>query len=586
MERSEEKPSEPDPGSEGEPEAAAEPAATDSPGRGERLLTLTLWVLLALALVWRVPDLSRPLDRQFDGFQGAFFAFTAINYERLDLEPVWPYPVLNIDPPPAPEDGWYLYANHPPLMPLMLWGTLRVLGPTGWSEAWREGRAPEGLEGPLRAPFLALNALTALLLASALARAGERRAAWPAALLALLAPGALVYAGLVNYEPPSLAATAAIAWLLVLRSAAPRPWHLIALAAAGAIAAGVTYMPLLFLPGLALAALSASGRRAWPGLVALGGGALVTLVLHALAAGRAAHAVGLEGDSLGERVETLLGPLLDGSLPFGSWAAVQARVLFDHGGPLLLLLAAAGVLLAAAAGLARGRTSSESRAPSPRPIAPIAPGALAAALLAGGLLVQLAFYRHTGDPQEPFALHLVPGLAAFAGLAIGALAKRAPAAAAVALALCGLAGLWGAARLAAPWRSPAPPDATSQGPGPGAAALPLPHVLGLELGTLVPPGAVVLYPKDLGLTPATSFYAWRTLLALDPADTGAAELALGRLGMARAARYLAVPRRGPAELLASVAALETDLARAVPGIRPFAEGSTWRLWRLQEELPR
>jgi hypothetical protein len=533
-----------------------EKAAKTPWGRAESLL---IAVCLLLGLCLRLLDLRAPFDRQFDGFQGSFFAVCAINYERLGFEALAGYPIANIDPRPGEPQTYYAYANHPPLVPWMGWASLRLFGPAGWSEAWREQRAPQGIEGTLRAPFLLGQLLGWAGLSLALASLGARRAALFTAALYGLMPLTCLYAGLVNYENPSLGALClAAAAFARRRSGGGWPWLALGLGLA-ALAAGTTFAPVFFLPGLCLWTWLGRGRRGFIEGSALALAMAVPMALHGHFARRALALVEAEPSGLAERARLLLAPLLDGSLPFGRWLALQGRILLEYLGPGHLALAAAGLLLALR-GLSR-----------PGPVR--AAHGLALALLSGGLLVQLGFYRHTGDPQEPFLLNLAPALAALGGLALASLAERSRGAPSLALLAPG--GLLLAAALGFPnglalhrvWR------------GGGA---PLPEQIGAELATLLPSGAVGWYPEGLGFNNAVFFYAWRTLLPVGPATYSLALEQQQRFGLEHAPLYLLLPKQPLGAAVASTAAVAADLETKRPGqlASPDAESANYRAYRI------
>jgi hypothetical protein len=518
---------------------------------------IALCLLLGLGL--RLLDLRAPFDRQFDGFQGSFFAVCAINYERLGFEALAGYPIANIDPRPGEPQTYYAYANHPPLVPWMGWASLRLFGPDGWSEAWREQRAPQGIEGTLRAPFLLGQLLGWAGLSLALASLGARRAALFSAALYGLMPLTCLYGGLVNYENPSLGALClAAAALARRRSGGSWLWLALGLGLA-ALAAGTTFAPVFFLPGLCLWTWLGRGRRGFLEGSGLALAMLVPVALHGRFARRALALVEAEPSGLAERAQQLLAPLLDGSLPFGRWLTLQGRILLEYLGPGHLVLAAAGLLLAM-----RGLT---------RPGPMRAAHSLALALLSGGLLVQLGFYRHTGDPQEPFLLNLAPALAALGGLALASLSEsfrakpRLGLLAPLVLLLAAALGLPNGLTLHRTWRggdSPRPDD------------------VGSELATLLPSGAVGWYPEGLGFNNAVFFYAWRTLLPVGPATYSVAVEQQQRFGLGAAPVYLLLPKQPVGAAVASTAAVAADFETKRPGqlASPDTESAHFRAYRV------
>ena len=460
-------------------------------------------LLLAAALVPRLPDLRGPFDRGFEGFQGSFFATCAVNYERLGLGALNGYPVANVDLSADDPQSWYAYANHPPAVPLLAWAGAAALGPSGWDEAWKEDRAPEGLETALRLPFFALHLLLLYGLYRALRPgAGAQTALIALALLAVL-PLAVLYAGLVNYENPSLA-------LVVLGYAAAARWlasegrarrrALLAYAACFALAGCVTFAPVFFVAALAGARLLRGRPREAAVLGGAGlGAALLPLAVHGLVAGRTLAGLGQPADTLPERARRMLAPLLDGSVPLPRWLGIQAGGLVE--------LFTIPVLLAAAVGLGFALRECRRR------------DSLALPLFAGGALLHLAFYRHTSDVprQDVFFLNLAPGIAALAAVAVDRAGRpllrlRAGLAPLVVLvSSVGLPALVRAGELRALWRGPGPADDPALADGP---ELPLPPRAGAALAEALPSGAAGLYPQALGFGNATFYYAWRTLQPL------------------------------------------------------------------------
>lgn len=525
-------------------------------GRFEGAL-IALCLLLGLGL--RAVDLRAGFDRQFDGFQGSFFAVCAVNYERLGFEALGGYPVANIDPTPGRPETYYAYANHPPLLPWICWASLSVLAPAGWDQAWREQRAPRGIEGPLRTPCLLLHLLGWAGMAAALARSGAPRAALFAAACYGLMPLTCLYAGLVNYENPSLGALGlAVAALARRRTGGGTAWLVLALALA-ALAAATTFAPVFFLPGLCLWVWIGRGRRGFLEGAALALAMALPVAVHGYFARRALALVEAEPSGLSERAQLLLAPLLDGSVPFGRWLSTQGRILLDYVGPGQLALAAVGLLCGLRA-LAR---------PGPARAA----HGLALALLSGGALVQLGFYRHTADPQEPFLLNLAPAIAALAGLALSSWPPRwAGRAFGAALPVAGLLlalglGVPRGLELHRSWRG-------------GAAALP--REIGAELATLLPPGSLGWYPQGLGFNNAVFFYAWRTLLPVGPETYTLAAQQAQRFGMGDAPLFLLLPKAPEGAAAQSAAAVAADLEAKRPGklAQPDAESANFRAYRL------
>lgn len=529
------------------------------------------WLLLAIvALLVRWPGLSGPFDREFDGFQGGFFATTAVNYERLGVTAADLYPVANVSLDPDRPETWYVYPNHPPTVPLMAWASARCLGPEGWRTSWRDARAPQNLEFSLRLPFALMQLATALGLGVLFASCGCRAMGLLAVTAFLFAPISIGYAGLVNYEHPAMAAAV---WTLVAAvrwSRQPSRSALLLCALGAALGTSVTFAPAFFLPGIVLVGLMVQGRCAWRLAAALGIGALLPILLHRHFGGAVLREFGLSPDPLFARVRRLLAPLLDGTLPFDQWLAIQWSSGIDYWGATWILLGGVGLISAV---LLMARTSD--------PLRRLAAGA-SLALLSGGALAHVAFYKHTGDPQPSFLLNLTPGLAALIGLGLGnwvernwpsrvALGSLVPA---IVLAVV---GSWGGDALTRPWRAPVgEPDAPS---------IPLPPVIGREVAARVPADSAVWYPDQLGLNPAAFFYAWRTMLPVAASDSSysMAQGQLERFAQGDHPLVLALPTNAPPRVLQQSAQLEARLASQYPEIHahPLVDDDRWRVFRLR-----
>lgn len=509
-------------------------------------------LLLTAALVPRARDLGGPWDRSFEGFQGAFFEQAAINYERGGLGLFGGYPVLNVELDRGAPSTWYTYENHPPTLAWLAWLGFRGAGGDA------SVPPPRGREWGVRLPFLALH--MAGLLAFWLALRAAVGTAESLCALALLAacPLSALYGTLVNYETPALCAVALAAWFHVrwMRSGARR--ELAWLGAAFALGGAFTYAPLFFAPPLALQAWRRRGLRAAcaHALVSVGACAL-PLALHGLCAGRALAAIGRSSAPLRERARVLWQPLLDGSVPPSSWLGTQLAHLVVYG--------SLGFALAAALGLVGELVFGRRDARQPIESARIG---LGLPLLAGGLLANFAFYRHSGEEQLTFALNYVLGAAALGGAAVHALARplargKLPLAAYVGV--CAIAMLPALSTLEH-WRQ--------QWRG---ADRPLPDETGAQLGALLPAGAVLHYPPELGLTPAVGLYAGRWMIPWTEAAEKPVRDYLGRVGLAQAERYYVLPRSAEPALEPALAPLR---AARLAARAPDRESAAWLAWRL------
>jgi hypothetical protein len=541
------------------------------------LLRLGLALLVAAALVPRARDLAGPFDREFDGFQGSCFAAFCVNYERLGVGRFGGYPSYFVDVPDDDADldpSVYVYANHPPLVPLLHWATVKALAPAGWNEAWRADRAPDGIEPYLRLPTFVFHALGLLAFWWALREAGGAGVAMLGLALLALTPISIVYAQLVNYENVSLFFVC-VGYGFHARRMRGRPgrnllWCTLALSAACA----VTFAPLFFVPPLILHAWRRRGLRdALRAAAVLAPACLAPIAAHALWVRLALPASAAGG--LVSRASEMIEPLFSGELPFGEWLRRQGvRLAYFYTLP---------IVLAAAAGLvvALGRR---------RPARADAPVELGPPLLLGGALYLLAFYAHTYDGdgtrngQTMFLLDLAPGMAAAGAALLWALARRLRGAAAplVVVATLLVLGFFGVARageLRRLWRAPGPMDvgAVAGAHGP---ERPLPSTVGAELHELLPAGSVGFYPLALGFNQAPGYYAWRTLIGVNRDTFGALVGLVNRMGLGDRERFLVIPTSPSPAVRAELGAVRDQLAETGP---PFAADATWEIWRLAED---
>lgn len=542
--------------------AGPQDAGTDRRDRDttvvDRAIDALLALVGALALVLHLPVVTGEFDRGFDGFQGAFFAGAAVNYQELGTGPTHGYPLAQIDPGDDPSQ-WNVYTNHPRFVPHVALASLRAFGPAGWDQ--RPGSVPSGTEAAVRAPFFFLQVLGWSLVAAAVWRVRGRRAGLLVLAFAAHLPLGVAMSGLVNYEHPSMAFVggAALCAMLSHRSDDRARGLAIAAGVVGGLGTFVTYAPALFV--LPLAWACARGHRR----AAAVAGVLTTVVAllpHVFASGAVRETTGARSPSIGERLHTLLAPMWNGELPPDVWLAAQWRALDWSFTLPLALLALVGLALAARRVVAR-RDDPLAR--------------LVTALCVGALGVQLLYWRHTGDPQLSFLLNAAPGAIAAATYALLALGGTAPVrrglAAAIALVLVGFASSVATDHLHA-LRAPGPRDvAGATGP-----LAPLPRTAAQDIAALVPAGAVVWYPASLGFTPAVSYYAWVTCLPFVPGLYDATLAKQVELGLAGRPAWLCVPLEPANDTIAAdVAALEADL-EAHTGQEPtWIEGRLYRV---------
>lgn len=476
--------------------------AAERRGRRGALAAMACCALLAVLPLLR--DLGAPYGRGMGGWQGSFFSIAARNYELEGATAHGGYPRMEIaggrisqDDMKAAPDGAWVYANHPPTVPLLAWSSIRCFAADGWELA----TPPRGTEAPLRLPFLLLHGLGAACLWLFLRDAAGARCAWAGAILYALLPVERVLGMHPNYEhavlvPLLLALRAALAHA---RSGAGRlPW-----ACAGWLAAAscVTWSPLCFVPGLALLWSQAAAKRALRDLAFVAAAACLPLVVHLLLVTR----LGLEGADAGARSAALLAPWREGGalvwaravwsgaqqhLGFVAWAALPAL-------PLLLVR----------------RTEAGARA--------------VAALFCGALLCLAAFARHVVEGQEIFQLMLAPAAAALAGFGLAASHARGAtwrAASAVLLALLVADSWWRGERLREDVAAPGRYD----GAGVPEERAPLPQLFGSALGAATEPGETTGTPARHLCELSTAWHAWRDLAPVEAQDARAWLLAAPR----------------------------------------------------------
>ncbi len=533
------------------------------PPRSEWLERAGVFVLLLAALVMRARRTAASFDGEFDGFQGALAAIAAVNYERLGVTRFRGHPAWIVDLPAGaeaeeigPADA-LVYTNHPPLVPLLGWCSLRALGPSGWERAWREGRAPEGIELALRAPFLLLH-LLGLWCFHRLVRAGagSTTAMLSLAILAML-PVTIRYGALVNYENPALPCVFAALAAYVSSLRRPSAGSLAVLGAALLLGTAITWAPAFFLPPLVLHALfvrrfALAARVAAVGSVAIA----IPAAAHAMLVGG--------GATILQRARELLAPLSSGERPLGDWLAAQWTGLVDATGLAVVLVAATGLAIELARALVpRARAGLERLEVGPRSER-IDVGKL---LLLGAFGYLFAFYRHTLDAQRPFELFAAPAVAVLAANALAHLGRPLLALrAGVAPLVLVLASLLlpGLARETAFER--------------GLRDALVPRALAEEIGQLVPRGTLAFVPTALGTNPALAFYAWRNVLpSADPSGALPPPYSSSRF-LAAAPRVFLLPNDPPAAARAEVEVLRGVLEATA--VEKFAD-ARWTRYALR-----
>jgi hypothetical protein len=544
-----------------------------SPALLERI---AVCALLLLALVPRVRDLAQPFDRGFEGYQGAFHAIAAANYEGLGMNATQGFPVLNIDIPESRQE-WFMYTNHPPATPLLAWASLKLMGPPGWAETWSAGGTPVGIEAPMRLPFFVLHML-GLLALWYLARMafGTQVALLSLALMASV-PVSAMYGTLVNVETVSLPALllATAAYGSFVRSA--KKSALLAMGLLFALACSVTYAPLFFLPFLCLRSLWNRHLRE-AALVAVVGGlaCLLPILSHAGLANAAQQSLGRDPLPLWSRGQELLAPLLSGATPIGTWIALQLQHTSYACGVVLLFIATAGLILSILRALFPSRDRSLARCEWPPASLPNVD--LALPLLGGALAYFFAFYKHTSEEQWSFQLYLAPALVILAARALHSISlplQKLRGGTAPLVLLAGSIMLPGLAHFEnwrAQQRTPGPLDHVGQERGPSA---PLPSTVGEQLALLLPPASVGFHPDALGLTPAAAWYAHRSLFAVSGPTDPIISLLLPTLGLQDSPAYFVLPKVPADAARTAVESLREQMGR------PSQETETWSAWLLQ-----
>ena len=554
-------------------------APIDDERRARLLLLLErlgVALLVLAALVPRVRDLTAGFDRGTEGWQGAFFAIAAVNYERLGPGAANGYPVLNIDLDVGARDlrdepgTWMVYTNHPPTVAWLAWSTLRLLGPDGWSEAWREGAAPEGIEPLMRFPFLLMHVLGLICLWWALREGLGARVAMLGLALAAVVPGLALFGTLVNYENPSLPLVFLAYGFYARYARTGARAHLAVVALCFALGSCITWAPVFFLPPLVVhAAATRRADRALPLALFGGAAALLPIVFHTVASQQALSGVGQAPTSPVTRATELLGPLISGARPVSEWLLLQAGRLERACTLPVLVVALCGIAVSIRRGLARGHPEGPARVDLSLP------------LLAGGALYLFAFYGHTLEPQHSFLMFVAPGVVALAAVTLDALAPRLyrlRAGIAPLVVVTSTLGLFCLQRVN-DLRFELRAGQGTEHPSGKTLALRMPEALGAGIAEVLPPGAVGVPPASIGLNLAAWFYSWRSLWpAVGPDDPGPAEVAT-RLGLGAAPRYLLLPIEVPPGTEESVASLRAGL---VGERAPDAVGATWLAWRLTD----
>ncbi|MCY2961988.1 MAG: glycosyltransferase family 39 protein [Planctomycetota bacterium] len=534
--------------------------------------------LLCIAALWiRIPGLSKPFDREFGGHANAFFAIAAVNYER---EGAWKhagYPSVRIDGPAivsddvvgtADDDAASVYVNHPPTVALLAWASAHAFGPAGWSERWRDGLPPIGIESALRMPFLALHVLGLVALWWATRPALGGRAALVAVAFAGLAPVGVTYGPLVNYE------NAAMPFVLVtlgawIRHARDGSLRMLLVAACASFFGGcITWAPLAFAAAIAV---DAAFRRRWRlslrAALVIGGAAAIPLAAHVLLA----RASGAVRENVLDRVPVVFGPVAENPLLALAWLRLQLGYAVESIGAVQLALAALALLVWTAQSWRERARAHLAGLPRAEPAFEAAP------LVLGALVYLLAFHRHTIEPQRMFQLALLPGVAVCAAAGVEALrGRRSALRTALAAALVLVVAGESVARTRSIQRAMHAPGAFDGPGGDASIRVPLPTTAGAGIARATPKGWIALIPPATGLNLAAGYYAWRNVVVA-AAPSALAEIRAGHPS-SRAQRACAlVPMTPESDAVESSAAFERGLP-ADATWRSTAGG--WRIWWL------
>ncbi|MFT5285016.1 MAG: hypothetical protein ACI8TQ_001177 [Planctomycetota bacterium] len=572
-------------------ELASPQVATLSPQAKRTLEILGVILILIAAMVPRMRDFGEGFDREFDGAQGASFAIFAVNYERLGVGTHLGYPVHDVDlveDMEANAKDITLYANHPPAVSLTIWLAAKLMGPAGWNEAWKADRAPEGLAPVMRMPFL-LAHLGSLVLLYLVVRSvsNQRRAMIALAVMAAI-PVSIIYATIVNYENPVLLFVLAAAFFHVRFLQRGKRADLIGFGLCALFGCATTFFHVFYLPGLTIQAFLRNKRRAIQLAVSAIIGLLVPLVAHAVMSARSLANIDQSPSRLSNRINSMLEPLFDGSIPITQWASYQWERSMRYFSEPILIIAVIGVALALISRKSpQSSTGSESQSSeSNRPIELTIP------LLSGGLLLMFVMYRHTadgwngGDGQVPFLMYLTPGVALAASLFFDKLStplaklRGGIAPLVIAVSLVCVPGLERANELRRPIRAPGPRDDPALTTGP---AMPLPSVMGREIAPVIPAGEFAICPLALGLTPAALYYSWRTIIPVDPEFPATTRLALAKIAARGKDAWLLLPREQNGAIRTTSDQLFAIVKAAVPAAdrdQPDYSNEHWMSWRL------
>lgn len=532
----------------------------------ESLERFCVVLLLLAALMPRLRDIATEFDRGIDGDQGATFAIAAVNYERGDAAGA--YPVFDIDRAAAPEQR-LVSAEHTPLIPLIAWNSVRLLGPTDWNRAWLDGEAPRDIELPLRLPFFAAQMLALVLLWKVAREAYGTTVGLLALAFGAASSVGIQFAGLVGHRNPGIA-TALLFVLFSMRwMRHERRVDLALSGAAAALSAAVSFGAVTFLPVLVWVGWRKRGARAaWRFVIVGAVCAALPLLLHEYAAHTA-----LAGTRIGSNTGTFdalrgtIAPQHSGSLGLGASAAWHAqRVVDAHG---IVIVGAA--LIGLAVTVMRSRFASAASRTSAGPADSTSRFPLLGVLCCGALFSQIADAATTGDAALSLQLWWLPAISVGAAITVQQLSGpllrlRAGISPLVVLTLgLALPGLG----LQAEWR-----QRTRGADEP----LPMPSATGAWIGESTQAGDFVQCDRSIGLNAAVDYYAWRTICRSDaPNDADAVRIAT-ELGFADRGRLWLSP--SPEAPFAGFVAVPATLANR-QSIRRDAD---WVLWRLERSV--
>lgn len=237
--------------------------------RVDRAELLTLAVILLFALTVRLALIDRPFHRDEEGC-GSFFGMLARNYWRYDARETLGLPVMSMGLVERPT----IYANHPPLVPLLIAGVFGLAGYTGYADEF----PPDWLVRLPTAPFTLGCTLMVWWL---LRRSTTQRAALAAAAIFASMPITLVFGGMPDVISPQLVFFILLSVLAYLRlHERATPARLVMLCLAFLLAALTDWPAFYMVPVFAVHFAATRPLREWRWIAAFG---LISILFFAAA---------------------------------------------------------------------------------------------------------------------------------------------------------------------------------------------------------------------------------------------------------------------------------------------------------------